>query len=104
MISAHDHILIERFIEGTLTGIELKEFQERMTGDNVFRSEVEFYYLLFSGIRLSREQELTEYITSGVSVKHYTPRSVIAIVIVMLIIIVSGVGVWNYVEKDVPAG
>jgi len=104
MISAQDHILIERFVEGTLTGMELKEFQERMTRDEAFKSEVEFYYLLFSGIRLSRERELTNYITSNVHVRHYTPRSVVAIVIVMLIIIGSGVGVWNYLEKDSATG
>lgn len=104
MISTQDHIIIERFIEGALTGIELKEFQERMTSDGSFKDEVEFYHLLYSGISRSREHELTDFITSNVSVKHYTPRSVIAIVIVMLIIIISGVGMWNYVEKDAESG
>ena len=96
-----DHILIQRFVEGTLTGTELKDFQEKMTANETFRNEVEFHYLLFSGIRHAREQELINYVTSNVALKSYTPRSVIAIVIVMLIIIVSGVGVWNYLEKDV---
>ena len=100
MISAKDHTLIERFVEGALTGAELKEFQERMTSDASFKAEAEFYNLLLSGIRISREQELEKFITTHVSVRHYTPRSVIAIVIVMLIIIAAGVGVWNYLERD----
>ncbi len=104
MIHPDDHILIERFIEGTLSGSELKVFQERMTEDEKFKEAVEFHNLLLSGISLSREQELSDYILSNVSIKQYTPRSVVAIVIVMLIIIASGIGVWNYLEKDAATG
>ena len=53
-----DMSLMQRYLNGELSGIELERFRERMQSDDSFRAEVNFQSLLTAGILFSKEEEL----------------------------------------------
>ena len=57
MLEPDDIELVERYLKGQLVGVELKNFEQRMATDNVFKEEVDSLRTMKFGIRLNRLEE-----------------------------------------------
>lgn len=92
--------LIDRYIDGSLTGIERQDFIDRMDMDIAFRDRVVFRNLLSEGIRFASDEQLKEEIVESINYhKPFLPFG-LRMLLVFLGIITVGVLLFNYVGND----
>jgi hypothetical protein len=95
-----DRNLVNRYLIGDLSGIELESFHERIQNDDLFKADVNLQNILRGGILLSKEEELKKAILE--SIKFRKTKVPYALKLIVTFIIVTGLGItlWFYVGKD----
>jgi|SRR6185436_10072030 len=95
-----DKILIDRFVTGGLTGIELDEFNQRMESYESFRKAVQFHQVLVSGILLARENELKGKVMANVHYRKNRIPFALKMIVTFLVVTIIGISLWFYVDTD----
>lgn len=95
-----DRQLIDRYLNGELSGIELDNFQNRLQHDEVFKSRVGFQNLLRSGIILSKEEELRKKILEKIKFKKTRVPLALKLIVTFLIVTGAGITLWFYVGTE----
>ena len=95
-----EKILIDRYLENSLTGIELKEFLDRLENDVKFRNEVSFQNLLIEGIQLAEDKRLIDSIEKFISYRKPAIPTALKLIVTFFIITIGGIILWNYIGPD----
>jgi len=96
----NDRHLQDRYLQGELSGVELDDFNRRLTDDEVFKREVELKQLIYSGINLAKEQQLQQKILSTISYRKNRVPYALKLIIVFLVITFSGITLWFYIGNE----
>src|SRR5947207_2292600 len=99
-LNIHDRHLVDRYLNGELSGIELEEFNAKLSADADFKQSVELQRVIYSGIVYSREAEIKKKIQASI---HYRKSSVpfgLKLIITFLIILVLGITFWSYLGNE----
>ncbi len=95
-----EKILIDRYLENSLTGIELKEFLDRLENDVKFRNEVSFQNLLIEGIQLAEDKRQIDSIEKFISYRKPAIPTALKLIVTFFIITIGGIVLWNYIGPD----
>jgi hypothetical protein len=87
---------MDRYLEGELSGIELRHFMERLEQDAEFRHRVSLRNLMIEGIRQAADEDLQLRIEAGI--RYRRPRVPVALKLLLTFLLVTGAGIilWNY--------
>lgn len=95
-----EKILIDRYLENSLTGIELKEFLDKLENDVKFRNEVSFQNLLIEGIQLAEDKRQIDSIEKFISYRKPAIPLALKLIFTFFIITIGGIVLWNYIDPD----
>ena len=95
-----EKILIDRYLENSLTGIELKEFLDKLENDIKFRNEVSFQNLLVEGIQLAEDKRQIDLIEKFISYRKPAIPTALKLIVTFFIITIGGIVLWNYIGPD----
>jgi hypothetical protein len=95
-----DKLLIDRYLENTLTGVELKNFIDRLESDTDFRKKVSFHNLLIEGIQEAENKRLRQNIIHELNYRKPLIPSALKLILAFFLIIVLGISFWNYISPD----
>src|SRR5436190_1596296 len=93
----HDKHLIDRYLQGELSGIELESFNERMTADESFKKEVGLKETIYAGIYLAKEQQLQKQIIQSINYRRPSVPYALKLIILFFAITATIVSFWFYV-------
>lgn len=99
-IMHEEKILINRYLENSLTGIELKEFLDKLENDVKFRNEVSFQNLLVEGIQLAEDKRQIDSIEKFISYKKPVIPTALKLIFTFFIVTIGGIVLWNYIDPD----
>jgi hypothetical protein len=99
-LSIHDRHLVDRYLSGELSGIELEEFNAKLESDVSFKEIVELQKLIYTGITHAREKELNERIRSAISYRKAIVPFGLKLILTFLIIITLGITFWSYLGNE----
>ncbi len=95
-----DRNLINRYLNGNLSGTELENFRNQLEIDPLFKAEVNFQGLLRSGILLSREEELRKKILSSINFRKTKVPYALKLIVTFIFVTILGITLWFYVGKE----
>lgn len=95
-----DRHLIDRYLNGELSGIELDNFQNHMQRDAQFNQQVNFQNLLRSGIISSKEEELKKKILEKINFRKSRVPFSLKLIVTFLIVTGAGITLWFYVGTE----
>ncbi len=99
-LSLEERLLIDRYLEGNLSGIELQQFMERLDADSVFREGVSLQNLLVEGIVICADKELHDNLIKTISYRKSRIPLGLKLILTFLLVTTSGIILWNYVGQD----
>jgi hypothetical protein len=99
-LSIHDRHLVDRYLHGELSGLELEEFKTRLTADYEFHSSVELQKVIYSGIAYAREEEIRLRIRSSINYRKSNVPFSLKLIIVFLVILFFGITFWSYLGNE----
>ena len=92
--------LIDRYIDNSLSGVELKEFMDKLESDEHFRKMVSFHNLLFESIQIAEDSRIEKEIISKLGYrKPFIPFG-LKLIITFLLVTTSGIILWQYIGKS----
>ncbi|MEO8086072.1 MAG: hypothetical protein ABI763_04590 [Bacteroidota bacterium] len=99
-ISLEDKHLIDRYLQGEVSGIEMENFSRRLEADAIFKHEVEVQQIIYSGIQKASKDKLQNLIID--SLDYRKPRVPFALKMIITFLAVTGVGItlWFYVGNE----
>ena len=89
--------LIDRYINNSLSGIELKEFMDRLESDESFRKSVAFQNLIVESIQTYEDQRLEEGIIKQLNYKKPLIPAGLKWILIFLSIVFLGIILWEYI-------
>src|SRR5436190_9663810 len=92
----HDRHLINRYLQGELSGIELEAFSKRMNSEDAFKRQVDLQQIIYDGIRKAREDQLIQLIRDSINYRKPAIPWGLQLILSFLIITVLGVTLWFY--------
>jgi hypothetical protein len=92
--------LIERYLDNSLTGFELKEFLDKLESDKNFREQVSFHNLLIEGIQEAEDKHLVTLLEQRIGYHRPLVPTDVKLILTFLIITAGGIAVWNYTGPD----
>ncbi|HNP98101.1 MAG TPA: hypothetical protein PKK99_03555 [Bacteroidia bacterium] len=98
--SQEERILIERYLSGALSGLELQQFMERLEQDHAFQQRVSFQNLLQEGIAQADDIRLEEMVASNLGYRKSRIPFGLKLIVTFLLITVLGIIVWDYVGTN----
>jgi hypothetical protein len=99
-ISIQDRNLIDRFLQGELSGIELENFQLRMKEDAHFKSEVALQKMVYEGIKKANHQRLKKIIFSALNYRKPSVPYPLKMIIIFFLVTGFGITLWFYVGNE----
>lgn len=95
-IQSEDRLLIDRYLDGQLSGTELQQFLDRLEKDEDFRKKVSVQNLLIEGIRRQTEQNLAGRLEESLKFRHRKVPASLWMIVVFLFIVFGGIVLWSY--------
>ncbi len=92
--------LIDRYLQNSLSGLELKNFMDRMEEDQEFKSQVSFQNNLIDGIRKAEDSRLRELIEKHIDYKKPLIPSALKLIIFFFVVAGAGITIWNFSGKE----
>lgn len=89
--------LIDRYINNSLSGIELKEFMDRLESDESFRKSVAFQNLIVESIQTFEDLRLENGILKQLNYKKPLIPSGLKWILIFLSIVFFGIILWEYI-------
>jgi len=99
-LSIHERHLIDRYLNGELSGIELEEFNQKLIADADFKKTMELQQLIYAGVAHAREEEIREKISASIKYRKPGVPFPLKLIIAFLLIIIFGITFWSYVGND----
>lgn len=93
-----EKLLIDRYLENSLTGIELKDFLDKLESDETFKKEVSFQNLLIEGIQYSEYKRHITLIKESIDYKKTSVPFSLKLIFTFLLITTGGIVLWNYID------
>src|SRR6187401_2000721 len=97
MLSASDKLLVDRYLDNSLTGVELNEFLNRLERDENFKKDVSFHNKLIDGILEAEDLRLKQYIIDATGYRKTLIPQSLKLIIAFLVITGAGIILWDYV-------
>ena len=99
-MTPEERILVERYLDGHLSGLELQQFMDMLEKDSRFREAISFQNLLQEGIRSASSVKLKNEILGYIQYRKPRVPLSLKLIITFLCITASGIIVWNYTGTD----
>lgn len=99
-ISIQERQLIDRYLQGELSGIELGNFIEHLNTDESFRKEVELQRLIYHGIQRAGHEKLKVIIRSSLHYRKPVIPFALKMTVTFLLITGLGISLWLYVGNE----
>ncbi len=99
-ISIQDRHLIDRYLQGELSGIELESFMQRMNAEGDFKKEVELQNLIYAGIQKAHHEKLKQIVLSSLDYRKQLVPFGLKMILTFLIVTGLGITLWFYVGTD----
>lgn len=96
-MTTQDRSLIDRYIDNSLSGVELKEFMDRLESDESFRKSVSFHNLLIDSIQVAEDSRIEKAIVEKIGYKKPLIPTGLKLIITFLFITGSGIILWQYI-------
>src|SRR4051812_44425741 len=100
-----DFVLIDRYLSGSLSGIELQQFLERLSTDTEFKERVTLRNLLADSIQYAEDMRLSALIDQEIDFKTSFIHPALKLIFIFLIVTLAGIFVWDFLgsgKKDTP--
>ncbi|MCX6275560.1 MAG: hypothetical protein NTV09_10190, partial [Bacteroidetes bacterium] len=98
--SIADRHLIDRFLQGELSGIERESFNQRVREDEAFRNEVELHKVIYSGIVRANQDKLKGLILSSLNYRKPAVPFALKLIVTFLVVTGFGITLWFYVGNE----
>ncbi len=99
-VSLEERLLIDRYLDGSLSGLELQQFMEQLDSDPAFREGVSLQNLLVEGIVICADKELHDNLLQTISYRKSRVPLGLKLILTFLVVTVGGIVLWNYVGQD----
>jgi hypothetical protein len=99
-----ERMLIDAYLEGKLSGLELQSFMERLDADTAFRGRVSLQNLIVEGIQKSADKELRNKLLASVAYRKPRIPLGLKLIFTFLFVTISGIVIWNYIGPDPDSG
>lgn len=96
-MTTQERSLIDRYIDNSLSGVELKEFMDKLERDENFRKQVSFHNLLIESIQIAEDTRLEKSIVDQIGYKKPLIPSGLKLILTFLFITAIGITLWQYV-------
>jgi len=104
LTAPEERILIDAYLEGKLSGLELQSFMERLDADPAFRGRVSLQNLIVEGIQKSADKELRNKLLASVAYRKPRIPLGLKLIFTFLFVTISGIVIWNYIGPDPDSG
>ena len=101
-IDIKDRQLIDRFLRGEVSGIEMEDFNRRLNTDVNFRQEKEMQELVYSGIQRAHEDKLKGIILGSINYRKPKIPVPLKIIFTFLAVTILGISLWFYIGNESP--
>ncbi len=95
-MTTQERSLIDRYIDNSLSGVELKEFMDKLEQDENFRKQVSFHNLLIESIQIAEDTRLEKSIVDQIGYKKPLIPSGLKLILTFLFITAIGITLWQY--------
>ena len=92
--------LIDRYLQNSLSGLELKNFMDRMEVDREFKNQVSLQNNIIEGIRQAEDSRLRESIEKRINYKKPLIPSALKLIIFFFIVAGAGITIWNFSGQE----
>jgi hypothetical protein len=99
-MSHEEKLLIDRYLNNTLTGLELRDFLNRLETDENFKKQVSFHNKLIEGIIRAEDRRLIHEIEKAIGYRKPAIPFALKLIFTFLFITISGIVLWNYIGPD----
>jgi len=99
-MTQEDKALVDRYLENSLTGIDLKNFIDRLESDENFKKEVSFQRILIEGIQYSETRRQILVVKNSISYRKALVPLALKLIFTFLFITLGGIVVWNFFDPD----
>lgn len=96
-VTDKERFLIDRYIDNSLSGVELKEFMDRLENDDQFRKLVSFHNLLVESIQDAENARLENNLIDLINYKKPLIPSALKLILIFLSITFVGITLWEYI-------
>lgn len=96
-VSDKERVLIDRYLDNSLSGVELKEFMDRLENDEQFRKVVSFHNLLVESIQDAENSRLENNLIELINYKKPLIPSALKLILIFLAITFVGITLWEYI-------
>ncbi len=96
-MTTQERSLIDRYIDNSLSGVELKEFMDRLESDENFRRSVSFHNLLIESIQAAEDSRIEKAIVEMIGYKKPLIPTGLKLILTFLFITGSGIILWQYI-------
>lgn len=93
-------ILIERYLDGSLSGLELQQFMDRLERDDDFRRKVSFQNLLQEGIQMADDDRIKQALVSATGYKKSKVPFGLKLIATFFLVTLLGIILWDYVGTN----
>jgi len=95
-MTTQERSLIDRYIDNSLSGVELKEFMDKLEQDANFRKQVSFHNLLIESIQIAEDTRLEKSLVTQIGYKKPLIPSGLKLILTFLFITAIGITLWQY--------
>lgn len=96
-MTTQERSLIDRYIDNSLSGVELKEFMDKLDTDEEFRKLVSFHNLLIDSIQFSEDNRIERAIVEQIGYKKPLIPTGLKLILTFLFITLTGIILWQYI-------
>lgn len=96
-VSDKERVLIDRYLDNSLSGVELKEFMDRLENEEQFRKVVSFHNLLVESIQDAENSRLENNLIELINYKKPLIPSALKLILIFLAITFFGITLWEYI-------
>ena len=95
-----ERLFVDRYLAGSLTGLELKEFIDKLESNEDFKKDVSFHNLLIEGIYEAENKRVTSAIEKHIGYEKPFVPIALKLIVTFLIFTAGGIVLWNYIGPD----
>jgi hypothetical protein len=99
-LDIHARHLIDRYLNGELSGIELEEFNHKLADDEGFKKAMDLQKVIYSGIIQAREEAIKDKIKTSLHYRKPVIPFGLKLIIAFLIMLFLGITFWSYIGNE----
>jgi len=99
-VNIQDRHLIDRYLQGEVSGIELEQFNQRLKAENHFLQEVELQKIIYAGIQVAYHNRLKNVVLSSLEYRKPLVPFALKMIVTFLFVTALGITLWFYVGTE----